>query len=194
MQDVDLYQRRNGSDFYQHFDRFDRSDPEFFSRMSNTYSDHDYNRKKASGLFTLILALVIISFTTGLVVGIKFAGGSDRKIVDDKTMSAMQNISSKVSDMIKDASTAKPASELYPKAEYPFVIQLSAEYSETDVRNVAQLLSSKGHTVIISQNNGKYRVFLGPYKNENDAKKTLSEISLYKQREIATNAQIIRRM
>ncbi len=191
MQNIDLYNGRNSREFNQHFDR---SDPEFFSRMSNSYNDHDYGRKNASGLFTLILALVIIFFTIGLVVGIKFAGGADRKIVDDKTMSAMQNLSSKVSDIIKDSSSMKPASEIYPKAEYPFVIQLSGEYSEADVRNVAQLLSTKGHTVIISQNNGKYRVFLGPYKNESDAKKTLSEISLYKQQDIATNAQIIRRI
>ena len=193
MQNMDFYEGRHLRDIPS---QFDRVDPEYFTRGSMLNGrDQDFHRKKATGMFTIITALVIISFTTGLVIGIKFAGGSERKIVDDRTMNAVSNISARMSEAIKDtASQGKPASEVYPKAEYPFVIQLSKEYAEGEIKTVAQFLSAKGHTVIVSQNNGAFRIFTGPYKTEVDAKKSLSEISLYKQYAISTNAQIVKRI
>lgn len=193
MQNMDFYEGRHLRDIPS---QYDRVDPEFFTRGSMLNGrDQDFHRKKATGMFTIIIALIIISFTTGLVIGIKFAGGSDRKIVDDRTMNAVNSLSSKMSEAIKDtASSGKPVSEVYPKSEYPFVIQLSKEYGEGEIKNVAQFLSGKGHTVIVSQNNGSFRIFTGPYKSEGDAKKSLSEISLYKQYAISTNAQIIKRI
>lgn len=193
MQNMDFYDGRHLRNMPP---QFDRVDPEFFSRgVKASDTDHDFYRNRATRLFTIIVAIAIVSFTTGLVMGIKFAGGSDRKIVDDHTMNAVNSISAKMSGAIKDASvTGKSANEVYPKAEYPYVIQLAKEYSESEIKNVAQFLSSKGHTVIVSQNKDNFKIFTGPYKTENEAKKTLSEISLYKQYAISTNAQIIKRI
>lgn len=192
MQNMDFYDGRHLRDIPAQFDRID---PEFFSRGAKFSDNDDFHRNKATRLFTIIVAICIISFTTGLVVGIKFAGGADRKIVDDHTMSAVSSISSKMSEVIKEAASAgKSANEVYPKMEYPFVIQLGKEYSESETKTVAQFLSSKGHTVIVSQNNDNFRIFTGPYKTENEAKKNLTEISLYKQYAISTNAQIIKRI
>lgn len=193
MQNMDFYDGRHLRDLPPQFDKFDA---EYFSRTTGaTDRDNEQSRRRATKIITFVAALVIISFTTGLVIGIKFAGGADRKIVDDHTMSAMNNIGDKMSSMMKDVTgNAKQVNQIYPKVEYPFVIQLGKEYSETDLKPVAQFLSSKGHTVIVSKNNQNFRIFTGPYKTESDARKSLSEISLYKQYAFSTNAQIIKRI
>jgi len=190
---MDFYDGRHLRDLPPQFDKFDS---EFFSRTSGSVErENDKARKKATRMITIIAGLVIISFTTGLVLGIKFAGGADRKIVDDRTLNAMNNIGERVSDAVKDVTgNAKPANQIYPKMDYPFVIQLGKEYNEIDLKPVAQFLSSKGHTVIVSKNNDNFKIFTGPYKTEIDARKSLSEISLYKQYAISTNAQIIKRI
>lgn len=190
---MDFFDGRHLRDLPPQFDKFDS---EFFSRTSGTVDrENDRARQKATRMLTIIAALVIISFTTGLVLGIKFAGGSERKIVDDRTLNAMNNIGEKMSDVVKDVTgNAKPANQLYPKIDYPYVIQLGQEYSEIDLKPVAQFLSSKGHTVIVSKNNQNFKIFTGPYRTETDARKSLSEISLYKQYAISTNAQIIKRI
>jgi preprotein translocase subunit SecF len=193
MQNMDFYDGRHLRDLPPQFDKFDT---EFFSRTSGSVErENEKARKKATKMITLIVGMVIVSFTTGLVLGIKFAGGAERKIVDDRTLNAMNNIGEKMSEAVKDITgNAKPANQIYPKVEYPFVIQLGKEYSETDLKPVAQFLSSKGHTVIVSKNEQNFKIFTGPYKTEIDARKSLSEISLYKQYAIATNAQIIKRI
>jgi len=193
MQNMDFYDGRHLRDLPPQFDRFD---PEYFSRLAGSLErENEKSRRKATRMITFITVLIIISFTTGLVIGIKFAGGSDRKIMDDQTLNMMNNIGEKMSEVVKDVTgNSKPANQLYPKNDYPFVIQLAKEYSEADLKPVAQFLSSKGHTVIVSKNNKTYKIFTGPYKTETDARKSLSEISLYKQYAISTNAQIIKRI
>jgi hypothetical protein len=193
MQNIDFYDGRHLRDLPPQFDKFDT---EFFSRTSGSVErENEKARKKATKIITLIAGLVIISFTSGLILGIKFAGGADKKIVDDRTLNAMNNIGERMSEAVKDVTgNAKPANQIYPKMEYPFVIQLGKEYSETDLKPVAQFLSSKGHTVIVSKNDLNFKIFTGPYKTEIDARKSLSEISLYKQYAISTNAQIIKRI
>lgn len=190
---MDFYDGRHLRDIPSQFDKFDA---EYFSRTSGTIErENERSRKKATRIITFIAALIIVSFTTGLIIGIKFAGGADRKIVDDQTLNAMNNIGEKMSEVVKDVTNnAKPANQIYPKVEYPFVIQLGKEYSENELKPVAQFLSSKGHTVIVSKNNQNFKIFTGPYKTETEARKSLSEISLYKQYAISTNAQIIKRI
>jgi hypothetical protein len=169
---------------------------EFFSKNSGIKErESEKSHKRATKIITLIGALIIISFTTGLVVGIKFASGGERKIVDEHTLNAMNSIGERVSDTVRDLkSNLKPTNQVYPINEYPFAIQLAKEYNKIDIISVAQFLSSKGHTVIaMPQNNQNYKIFTGPYKTEADAKKSLSEISLYKQYSISANAQIIKR-
>jgi len=193
MQNMDFYDGRHLRDLPPQFDKFDT---EYFSRTSGSVErENEKSRKKATRTITIIVGLIIISFTAGLVLGIKFAGGADKKIVDDHTLSAMSNLGERMSDAVKDVTgNAKPANQIYPKIDYPFVIQLGKEYSESDLKPVAQFLSSKGHTVIVSKNNQNFKIFTGPYKTESDARRSLSEISLYKQYAIATNAQIIKRI
>jgi len=193
MQNMDFYDGRHLRNIPP---QFDKSDPEYFSKTTRSMEkEYDRNRTRASRLLTLIGALVILSFTTGLAVGIKFAGGSEKKLVDDTTYNTMNSISEKMSEMVKDFSGQnKQANKIYPKSEFPFVIQLGREYNESETRNVAQFLSSKGHTVIVSQNDDNFRIFTGPYKTETEAKRILSEISLYKHYAISANAQIIKRI
>jgi len=193
MQNMDFYEGRHLRDLPPQFDKFDT---EYFSNTAGIVErENEKSRKKATKIITFVAALIIISFTTGLVIGIKFAGGADRKIVDDHTLSAMNNIGDKMSSIMKDVTgNSRPVNQIYPKMEYPFVIQLGKEYNEADLKPVAQFLSSKGHTVIVSRNNQNFKIFTGPYKTESDARKSLSEISLYKQYAISTNAQIIKRI
>lgn len=193
MQNMDFYDGRNQRNMPP---QYDKTDPEYFSRVTRSMDrEYDKNHTRATRLLTLITALIILSFTTGLAVGIKFAGGSDKKIVDEKTSNAISNISSKMSGFVKDLTgNSKQTNKLYPKEEYPFVIQLGKEYNEADTKTVAQFLSGKGHTVIVSQNRDNFRVYTGPYKTEGEARKILSEISLYKQYAISANAQIIKRI
>jgi preprotein translocase subunit SecF len=176
--------------------QFEKFDTEFFSKNSKVQEiEQERTRKKAVRLLTFITGLIIISFTTGLVMGIKFAGGAERKIVDENTYNAVSNISTRLSDIVKDASSSipKPADKVYPKNEFPFVIMVGKDYDENSFKPVARYLSSKGHTVIVSKTEKNYRLYTGPYKTESDARKTLSEISLYKDDPFPANAQIIRR-
>jgi hypothetical protein len=196
MQNIDLYEGRYPRDYPPQFDKYDKFDAEYFSRNAGfTERESEKSHKRASKIITLIGALIIISFTTGLVVGIKFGSGGERKIVDEHTLNAVNSIGERVFDTVRDIrSNSKPTNKVYPPKEYPFAIQLSKEYNETDLKPVAQFLSSKGHMVIVVKNNQNFKIFTGPYKTEADAKKSLSEISLYKQHDISTNAQIIKRI
>lgn len=176
--------------------QYEKIDTEFFSRTSKVHDmEMERTRKKAVRLLSFVTALIIISFTTGLVMGIKFAGDAERKIVDESTYNAVTNISTRLSDMVKEAgsASAKPADMVYPKSDFPYVILVGKDYNEIEFKPVAQYLSSKGHTVIVSKNEGNYRLFTGPYKTEGDARKALSEISLYKEDPFPANAQIIKR-
>jgi hypothetical protein len=176
--------------------QFEKYDTEFFSKNSKVQEiEQERTRKKAVRLLTFITGLIIISFTIGLVMGLKFAGGAEKKIVDANTYNAVSNISTRLTDMVKEASSSipKPADKVYPKNEFPFVIMVGKGYDENSFKPVAQYLSSKGHTVIVSKTEKNYRLYTGPYKTESDARKKLAEISLYKDDPFPANAQIIRR-
>ena len=195
MQNIDLYEGRHLRNYSPQFDKYDTFDMEYFPKKTGVSErESEKSQNRATRIITLIGALIIISFTTGLVVGIKFASGGERNIVDEHTLNAVNSIGGKVFDTIKDfKGNIKPADKVYPKNEYPYVIQLNKEYNETDLKQTAKFLNSKGHTVIVLKNNQNFKIFTGPYKNEADAKKSLSEISLYKQYEVSTNAKIVKR-
>lgn len=176
--------------------QFEKIDTEYFSKTSKVHEiEQERTGKKAVRLLTFITGLIIISFTTGLVMGIKFAGGAEQQIVDDSTYNAVSNISTRLTDMVKDASSSisKPADKVYPKDEFPYVIMVGKDFNENRFKPVAQYLSSKGHTVIVSKHESSYRLYTGPYKTETDARKALAEISLYKDDPFPANAQIIKR-
>ena len=195
MQNIDLYEGRHLRNFPPQFGNYDKFDMEYFSKNTSVAErDSEKSHNRAAKIITLIVALIIISFTTGIGVGIKFASGGEKNLVDEHTLNTMNSIGGKVFGTIKDLKTnITPANKVYPKNEYPYVIQLSKEYNEADLKQAAQFLNSKGHTVIVLKNNQNFKIFTGPYKTEADAKKSFSEISLYKQYDVSTNAKIVKR-
>ena len=52
-------------------------------------------------------------------------------------------------------------------------------YSKQTAQEIANYLSQNGHTVILSQKNSLYKIYIGPYKNIQAAKKMLDKISTY---------------
>jgi len=194
MQNMDFYDGKHMRDISP---QFDRMDPEYFSRTSpGPEREPQCNEKRAVRILTVIAALVIMAFTTGLVVGIKFAGGADKKLVDDQTFNAVNNFGQKVSNLVKDINiTNKPADKLYPKKDYPYVIKLDNKFRQSDFKSVASYLSSKGHTVIVSKSDkNNYRLYTGPYKTEDEAKQNLSKLSAYKEYALHDQARIIKRI
>jgi hypothetical protein len=206
MQNIDLYEGRHNS---RRIPFPDRQDPEFYTRLaSEATHDNDRMQKKASRLLFLITALCIISFTAGLVIGLRFAGGEKRELVDNNTRKAMSDIRNRVSGMVAKPDQAMPLKEdekqkdekkeekkvSYPKEQYPFVISLGEKMDDATSRKLGRYLSSRGHTVILSKQREGYQIFVGPYKNEKSAKLSLKKIDSYS--EIAHNLepQIIKRI
>jgi hypothetical protein len=193
MQNIDYYERKNIRTIPPQFE--ESYDAEYFPRIAqNTPREVERVRKKASRLFFLITALCIISFTAGIIIGIKFTGGAQRQIVDKKTFNAVTDISKKFSSF----ATEKPAQQetgenIFPKNNYPYVIRVSEEYDYAMSQKIAGFLSRRGHTVILSKNDAKYRVYIGPYRNGTDAEEALKKISGYKKYSLAENTRIIKR-
>ncbi|MCP4135611.1 MAG: hypothetical protein GY754_31875 [bacterium] len=193
MQNIDFYEGKNQNNFQP---QFDRQDPEYFSRISGTQTkDSEKNRKRASRIIFLIGALCIITFTTGLAIGIKFAGGSDREIVDKQTYNAVKGIKNKVSNLIKPGENETGSNKkIFPKHEYPFVIKVGNQYTKDQSRDIARFLSDKGHTVILSQKNNKYKIYTGPYKKPKEAKDSIAAIAGYRKYSIGNKVKIIKRI
>ncbi len=194
MQNMDFY---NGKYMRDMSPSFEKNDPEYFSRTTkNLERDRRRHEKKAVRMLTLIFSLVIVAFTTGLVVGIKFAGGADKKIVDDQTANAVNDLGEQVSKLVNDIKvTQKPADKLYPSKQYPYVIQLDNSFKQKDFKTIANYLSHQGHTVIVSKlANNNYRLYTGPYKTKDEAKANLNKFSAYKEYALQNQAKIIKRI
>lgn len=102
MQNIDFY---SGSHSAHTQPNFNTQDPEYFSKISRLQEKRiAKSEKKATRLLAIIIGLCIISFTSGLVVGIKFTGGAEKEIVDNDTKHAVSNIKTKVADMMKENS------------------------------------------------------------------------------------------
>jgi len=193
MQNIDFYSGPASRDLPL---QFDSNDPEYFSRMSGIHSkDQERVKKKASRVIFLISALCIICFTTGLVIGIKFAGGSKTPIVDDATYRAMNNISQKVTGLVKPAVAATLNKNTgYPAAQYPYAIKIGSSFNESKAREIASFLSKNGHTVILSRaGSGKYKLYTGPFKSINNAKSGLKKLDSYNKFSISASARIVKR-
>ncbi len=198
MQNMDFYSGRTAR---VNPSQLNVQDPEYFTRLDNIQQkEMDRTRKKASRMMSLIIGLCIISFTSGLILGIKFASGSKKEIMDANTKKAVTDIGSKVSNLLKDSSINKDASaaemkkNLFPRAEYPYVISLSSKFSEDTSQEIARHLSQKGHTVILSkQENNRYNIFIGPYKNQADAQASLKKITGYNKKVWYSGSTIIKR-
>lgn len=191
MQNMDFYEGNNFRDFSA---SFPAQDPEFFSKISDSRSENQNQlNRKASRIIFVIAALCIVSFTTGLAIGIKFAGGNDRQIVDDTTYQAMSNLKSKVSGLMSGDHAAADAKDQFPAEEYPFVIKIGATHSKEMSKDIATYLSSAGNRVILTRTGKYYKIYTGPYKSLDDAKNSLKQIAQSDKYSISTGNKIIKR-
>jgi hypothetical protein len=193
MQNIDFYERKNIRVMPPQFT--DTYDPEYLPRVAqNTPREMERVRKKASRAFFLISALCIISFTAGIVIGIKFTGGTQREIVDKKTFNAVASIGKSIPFLNQEKQPAAGSrADMFPKTAYPFVIRINQEYDNAESQKIAGFLSHRGHTVILAKNNGKFRIYVGPYKTEEVAGESLKKISSYNKYSLAENTRIIKR-
>lgn len=189
MQNFDFYsgpQNRNMS-----FE-FDSQDPEFYARTERLIpNDPELSRRRASRMLFIICAMCIIAFTTGLVIGIKFAGGRERELVDPRTSQLVTDVGSRMSKLVNREKAT--VSELYPREEYPWVVSVGNDFTKDDSRKLAEFLSTKGHTVILSRNGEKFRLFAGPFRSKEEAQKNLDELAGYKQYSLAQGVKILKR-
>jgi preprotein translocase subunit SecF len=182
MQNFDFYSGKSVRDFPP---QFNREDPEYFAKLANVNSREEHKTMtKASRILSLIIALCIISFTTGLVVGIKFASGSNKQIVDQQTKEAVTDIGQRVTNLIKESPVSKansPESEkkLFAKEDFPYIIKVGKQFNKSESQQIAGIISGQGHTVILSKDNGSYKIFVGPYRNQNEALENLKKIKTY---------------
>lgn len=168
MQDFDFYSI-DPAKYHQVENRVDN--PEYFANMSDTHSrESEHNHKRATRLLAFVIGLCITCFTSGLVIGIKFAGGPDKKIIDEHTRQAFSSLGQKESAEEPGlAMAATKGQNLFPKENFPYIVAINDAYTIAQSQKAASYLSKQGHTVIISQNDGKYRLFIGPYAEKNNA-------------------------
>ena len=200
MQDLDLYTgKQNGL----YTPRFESPDPEYFSRMNDNLHREDLRvKKRASRIIAFVAGLCIVSFTAGLVIGIKFAGGADKSLLDPRTKRAVAEFGQKVSGASEQpavqagidlAASQNNASTTYPKTEYPFVIRLGSEFAKDKADEIASVLSSKGHTVVLSKNGNAFRVYAGPFRTMESAEISLQKIRGYNDNRWQNSAMILKR-
>jgi hypothetical protein len=192
MQNIDFYERKN---IRLVSPKSNALDPEYYSRMAHsTHREVERVRKKATRAFFLISSLCIISFTIGIIIGIKFSGGTQHQIVDTKTFNAMTEIGNKFSNLVNEKKVQSSEKENpFPKESYPFVIKIRSEYDNAASQKIAAYLSRRGHTVILTKNNDKFRIYVGPFKTAEDAEAALKKISTYRKYSLAENTRIIKR-
>ncbi|MDY6932926.1 MAG: SPOR domain-containing protein [Spirochaetota bacterium] len=181
-----------------HHHQFYSVDPEFIKTYPpRNYKDEEKSRRRARGMIFIIIALCIASYTVGLVMGIKFASGSKKEIVDEDTKKRVTSIGEKVTHLIKDVSVNTGDStfskKLFPREKFPFVIRVGENYNRTSSHEIASSLSNQGHTVILSKNKGYYRVYVGPYRNKEEAEISLKKIELNYSKDLYNKASIFKR-
>lgn len=218
-------------------------DPEYFARLAvNHNKEKEKNQHKAARSLSIVLGLCILSFTSGLIVGIRFTGNRDSEIVDENTRQAVNNLGSaletKVSTIMQNqtegadktvsqnsslsdadaaaltqspstAETAtaaadsagaiseqqpkEPVTRTFPKEEYPWVIKVGDLFSAEQAKSVADYLSSRGHTVILTRAETLYRVYLGPYKTKGSAESNLGRINNYTDNTYFNTISVVKR-
>jgi hypothetical protein len=203
MQDFDLYTGKQNNIYSP---RFDTVDPEYFARMNDmVHRDETHSRARSSRLIAFVIGLSIISFTAGLVIGIKFIGGSDKPLVDPRTQKAVSDLGQKVAAIADvqqqpavetdpaDLGAPTQVKNAYPKAEYPFVIRVGNEFTKDKAGEFGSYLSGKGNQVIIARSDTGYRVYAGPYRSMESAEISLQKIRGYTDNRWQNNAIILKR-
>ncbi len=196
MQNIDFYSGKN-------FNKQMSSPPninenEYYSNFDDLHRrESDKNRKRASRMMSLIVGLCIVSFTAGLIIGIKFASRSSAQIVDDGTRKAVSDMKDRFTNIMVNSSVQKKnASDkknIFPKEEYPFVIKLNNSFNEAQSQEIARFLSGRGHTVILSKYNSSYKIFVGPYKKQTAAESSIKKIKAYPKKDWFNGIQIVKR-
>ncbi len=182
MQNLDFYSGKNVREFAPHFNS---EDPEYFAKISNIHSKDEHRRyKKASRILSLLFALCILSFTAGLIIGLKFASGSNKELVDPHTKEAVSDIGQKVTSLINNkkddaADVIKDKNLLFSKDDFPYVIRFGDKYNKSQSQEIAGIISHHGHTVILANDSGKYKIFIGPYRSHEEALNSLGLIKSY---------------
>jgi len=64
---------------------------------------------------------------------------------------------------------------------------------EKQSQDIAQFLSQRGHTVILSQKAGKYKLYVGPYRVQDEAESALKRISEYDKTGWFAKSQVVKR-
>ena len=193
MQNIDLY---NGNITHKIPPSFTPHESDFFTRVREPKTvSHDKQVKRVSRIIFIIAALCITSFTTGLALGIKFAGGENTQIVDDTTYEAMGQIKDKVSGLV--ATTAGDTQKRqFPVDKYPYMLRIGNDFKVKESKEIASYLNSLGHTVILTPKNASkeiYRIYTGPYTNLVEAEKDMKKLDTYKKFSIAGNITRIKR-
>ncbi len=165
MQNFDFYQNNKS-----HYNDFVTQDLQNYTIAQNTIP-HTHSQRNAHRMLAAIIALIIISFTAGIVVGIKFATGNTRTIIDPHTKMALNNAAQKAKTIM--APQQKPQ---FTKTEYPIAIKIGNTFNKNGATQLAALLSKTGQRIIIAKNKERYHIFAGPYKTIDDAKKSLKII------------------
>jgi hypothetical protein len=193
MQNIDFYERKNIRIVPPQFT--DTYDPEYLPRVAqHTPREMERVKRKASRIFFLISALCIISFTAGIVIGIKFSGGTQREIVDRKTFNAVASIGKNLPFLGQEKQAAADSREnIFPKSSYPYVIKMNRDYDYAESQKIAGFLSHRGHTVILTKTGERYRIYIGPYRSAETASESLKKISSYNKYSLAENTRIIKR-
>ena len=157
--------------------------PQNYSTHSRTFS-----QKKAHRMLTIIIALIIMSFTAGIVVGIKFAGGHSKPIIDPHTKVALNNAAQKAKTLVEPKQQSQ-----FPKSEYPYAIKIGNAFTKDDATTLAGKLSKTGQRIIIAKSKEQYSVYAGPYASLQDAKKSLKIIMEQSKNGNFSNAIILKR-
>jgi len=131
MQNFDFYQNNKS-----HYNDFVTQDLQHYTIAQNTIP-HTHSQRNAHRMLAAIIALIIISFTAGIVVGIKFATGNTRTIIDPQTKIALSNAAQKAKTIM--APQKKPQ---FTKTEYPFTIKIGNTFSRSNFVNLSCLVSS----------------------------------------------------
>ncbi|MCL1911769.1 MAG: SPOR domain-containing protein [Leptospirales bacterium] len=194
---MDLYSGHNNN--VHKMPTFTVYESDFFDRVREKPPvEQDRFGKKASRIIFIIAALCIVTFTTGLVVGLKFAGGKNTPIVDEATSELISRGVSSVSNMInRDSGRA----ESYPVSEFPFLLRIGNSYSKDKATELANYAHTKGYvakgSVIFlpkeKGNSGLYNIYVGPYKNEAEAKQSKQKFDTDSKFTASNNINIIKR-
>ncbi|MBN1499149.1 MAG: SPOR domain-containing protein [Spirochaetes bacterium] len=97
MQNIDFYSGKTNTPPQYLYN----NDPDFMSTISKMSDrDHAKSHSRANRLLAVILSLCIISFTVGLLIGLKYTGGLNKEIVDPGTKQAVSQLGEKVNNFI----------------------------------------------------------------------------------------------